>query len=202
MAEEKTLTKRQQQALATRRRIQDKAMELIRERGYENITISDICGAAGVSNGNFYHYFSSKDDVLLFCFESFDKDLEEEFSQRSFDSWLDALRAVIYRQTNGADIVGAALEARIFQAQLNTHGGYVVVEDRFFPQYVKELLSRAAEAGEIHPSHNVEEAAQIILQTSRGILFDWSLRKGSFDVCVQAQKTLDLFLSALKHPKV
>ena len=78
---------------------------------------------------------------------------------------------MIYRQTNGADIVGAALEAR------------------------------AAEAGEIHPSHNVEEAAQIILQTSRGILFDWSLRKGSFDVCVQAQKTLDLFLSALKHPK-
>ena len=69
--------------------------------------------------------------------ESFDKDLEEEFSQRSFDSWLDALRAVIYRQTNGADIVGAALEARIFQAQLNTHGGYVVVEDRFFPVVVE-----------------------------------------------------------------
>ena len=201
MSEEKVLTKRQQQALDTNQRIQDKAFALILERGYENITISDICGAAGVSNGNFYHYFSSKDDVLLFCYENFDKLIENEFSKRSFHSWLDALRAVIYQQTHGADIVGHKLESQIFQAQLNIHGGYVVEEDRFFPRYVKKLLSCAAEAGEIHPSHNIEDAAQIILQVSRGILFDWSLRKGAFDISAQAQKALDLLLAALKQPK-
>ena len=49
----------------TKQRICDATLELIHKKGYPNVTIADICQAAGVSNGSFFHYFKTKDDVLV-----------------------------------------------------------------------------------------------------------------------------------------
>ena len=42
----------------------DCAQRLFFENGYENTTVNDIIGAAGVSKGAFYHYFASKEALL------------------------------------------------------------------------------------------------------------------------------------------
>lgn len=42
----------------------DAALDLFYEKGYENTTINDIIDAVGLSKGAFYHYFSSKEEVL------------------------------------------------------------------------------------------------------------------------------------------
>jgi AcrR family transcriptional regulator len=41
------------------------ALELFYEKGYENTTIQDIIDHLGVSKGAFYHYFKSKEDVIV-----------------------------------------------------------------------------------------------------------------------------------------
>ena len=61
-----SMTKRQEQAQASRRKIFETAKGLIGEKGYQNVTISQIVQACGMSVGNFYHYFSSKDEVILY----------------------------------------------------------------------------------------------------------------------------------------
>lgn len=42
----------------------DTALKLFNEKGYEKTTINDIINAMGVSKGAFYHYFTSKEDVI------------------------------------------------------------------------------------------------------------------------------------------
>lgn len=49
----------------TRRRIVDAAIRIIREKGYVATTIDDLCGAAGVSKGAFFHHFADKQAVAL-----------------------------------------------------------------------------------------------------------------------------------------
>jgi AcrR family transcriptional regulator len=49
----------------TRRRIYDAALELFREKGFEQTTMRDIAAKAGVALGGAYYYFSSKEAIVL-----------------------------------------------------------------------------------------------------------------------------------------
>ncbi len=48
----------------TRERIEEKADELFYEAGFGATSFADIADAVGISRGNFYHHFKSKDDIL------------------------------------------------------------------------------------------------------------------------------------------
>jgi AcrR family transcriptional regulator len=48
----------------TRADIVNHAQQLFYEHGYEGTSFADIVEATGVSRGNIYHYFKSKDDIL------------------------------------------------------------------------------------------------------------------------------------------
>ena len=49
----------------TRRKIYEAAMELFREKGFEQTTMRDIAAQAGVALGGAYYYFASKDAIVL-----------------------------------------------------------------------------------------------------------------------------------------
>jgi AcrR family transcriptional regulator len=49
----------------TNRRIYEVAMELFTERGYEEVSVSEIATAAGVSVPTFYAHFSNKEHLVL-----------------------------------------------------------------------------------------------------------------------------------------
>lgn len=48
----------------TRDHIVQAADELFYRQGYEHTSFSDIADAVGISRGNFYHHFKSKDEIL------------------------------------------------------------------------------------------------------------------------------------------
>jgi TetR/AcrR family transcriptional repressor of nem operon len=41
------------------------ALQVIRAKGYAATTVDDICHAAGVTKGSFFHHFKSKDELAL-----------------------------------------------------------------------------------------------------------------------------------------
>ena len=47
------------------------ALELFFQKGYEHTTIMDIINEMGVSKGAFYHYFDSKEDVIVAIAQEF-----------------------------------------------------------------------------------------------------------------------------------
>jgi len=55
---------------AIRQRIVTAADELFYQQGYENTSFSDIADAVGISRGNFYYHFKSKDEILSAVIDS------------------------------------------------------------------------------------------------------------------------------------
>ena len=54
----------------TRSRIYDAALTLFRDRGFDATTMRDVAAAAGMSLGAAYHYYPSKDAIVLAYYDS------------------------------------------------------------------------------------------------------------------------------------
>ena len=68
--------RRQAQARQTERNILQAALTLMRERGFDKVSIRDICKQAGITTGAFYHHFPSKESLLNKGFAPLDDYME------------------------------------------------------------------------------------------------------------------------------
>lgn len=50
---------------SSRTKLLDAALQVIRAKGYTATTVDDICNAAAVTKGSFFHHFKSKEDLAL-----------------------------------------------------------------------------------------------------------------------------------------
>ncbi len=83
---------RERKKLKTRLAIQNQALRLFRDKGYEATTVAEIAEAADVSESTFFRYFPGKADVVLW--DEFDPQIAEAFRHQPADlTSLQALRA-------------------------------------------------------------------------------------------------------------
>lgn len=61
----------------TRRKIYDAALELFREKGFEQTTMRDIAAKGGVALGAAYYYFSSKEALVLAFYQEMQESSHE-----------------------------------------------------------------------------------------------------------------------------
>ena len=62
----------------------DAAVTTIRHQGFAGTTVDDICRAAGLSKGAFFHHFKSKEDLALAAAEHFATRADELFDAAPF----------------------------------------------------------------------------------------------------------------------
>ena len=90
---------------ATEKRVFDAAVKLFKKRGFEATTMRDIAEAAGMSLGAAYHYFPSKEALVLGYYERIQKDAQAR------------TRAAMAVATSTRDKVLAVIDARLAQVE-------------------------------------------------------------------------------------
>lgn len=76
----------------TRSQIVEAADKLFYERGYEHTSFADIAAVVGLSRGNFYYHFKTKDDILEAVI-----DLRKSRTQALLDGWAEQGRTPVER---------------------------------------------------------------------------------------------------------
>ncbi|SRR5579859_5535141 len=84
----------------TRRKIYDSALQLFREKGFEQTTMRDIAQEAGVALGAAYYYFSSKEAIVLAFYSEMQEGSHEAVlqSMQEHKKMKDRVRCVLQKR--------------------------------------------------------------------------------------------------------
>lgn len=66
---------------ATKAYIVKEALTLFSQKGFNNVTMTDICEACDLSRGGLYRHFGSTKDIFIEILESDNNDIEESINQ-------------------------------------------------------------------------------------------------------------------------
>lgn len=180
MAKKGELTSRQIQAAQMKRKILDTTIALYQARDYDSVTIADICNAAEISTGNFYHYFKSKDDVLN---EGFIK-LNNYFEEISDNLSLPPLERIefilsVYFDSivrNGYRFMSIFLHNEVLQqiTYENTplRSTFVMLKEALEEAFASNVLANG------DPTVLFYDTYRLL----KGVTFDWVVRHGEFSL--------------------
>lgn len=74
-----------------RMKLLDAALSVIRTKGYSATTVDELCAAAGVTKGAFFHHFRSKDELGVAAAEHWSKTTGALFAQAAYHEHSDPL---------------------------------------------------------------------------------------------------------------
>lgn len=78
-----------------RDRLLEAALTILRTRGYAATTVDEICAAAGVTKGAFFHHFRSKEDLGVAAAAHFSEWLEALFTRSGWREHADPVARVL-----------------------------------------------------------------------------------------------------------
>ncbi|MGD8455188.1 MAG: TetR/AcrR family transcriptional regulator [Anaerolineales bacterium] len=190
-----THTKRQEQARETKNRIYTSAIELMEKEGFDNITIADISEKAGVSVGAFYHYFDSKNDILAEIFHRADEyfstqvinSLGEESAPEQIVEYFD-----YYAKFNLSS--GVETTQQLFSPKIK----FFINEKRPMITILHDLIIEGQKKKEIREDIDSKELVRYLFIMARGIVFEWSLYEGNYDLEARMHKYMAYLIPTIK----
>ena len=106
-----TLSTADVQAPSSRAKLLDAALRLLRERGYNATSVDELCAAASVTKGAFFHHFKTKEDLAVAAADHWSAITGEMFARAAYHQHADPLdRMRGYIDLRGELISGAPAE--------------------------------------------------------------------------------------------
>lgn len=190
------MTSRQLQAMKTKKKLLDVSMEMIQKYGYDSVTINQICEAAGVSIGAFYHHLKSKAGIIIEGYSMCDEYFENEVNEKlSGDTFFEKIIQYIGYQSEYAVMLGVDLMIQIYRAQITEGTEFFLSDERGLPKGLSSLVSMAQENGELTDEVSYQQISREVLVVSRGIIYNWCQNKGKYDLISRAEGMVRNYLS-------
>ena len=201
---EKQMTARRRQAQEMRSKIQAVALDLFNRESFESVSVEQIAQAAGCSVGNIYHYFKSKDELVIQVTDSVDAQyrvLEEGYMADEANSWRDKLLDFV-----GQSLVISANDPSLYRSFIHgikypEQGILRDNEKRVYFRLLRELVDGCRGEGSIHAGRDREELVADLVALHRGMLLEWRIYQGEFDLPRRGRRMAAAMLEGWKQPE-
>ncbi len=188
------MTIREVQAWETKQKIYDAAVNILSKKGFKNMSIREICEAADVSIGTFYYYFESKYDILYKIYEKGDNYFEEEVkSNLNSNDALENVKRYFIAYIEFVEADGVDMVEHLYMPD----NELFIRKNSAMQNILKDIIEEGQRKKQISDTMIPEEAVNFIFVILRGIVFDWCLHDGKYDIVDYSQKFITYICSYL-----
>ncbi len=180
-----------------RSEIVESLIPLISSVPFEELHVSQLCSAANISIGSFYHYFNSKNDILIGLITLIDEYMVKEvFPLLTAESELENL--LEFSRGWARHVEENGIERSRLISQIDPRYEDFSGQKRISVEKLEELIARGQAKGEIAVSRSAEELSMLFLMAMRGVTTDWSRCDGRYSVVEKMEQFISLFVLALR----
>ena len=160
----------------------DAALRLFREKGYENVSVNDICSRAGIARSTFYLNFSGKRGIIDRVIADARLDREEFFgdfvvAENDFERmWI-----LCNRYLTVAMEFGPEMTATLFSLELMGELNILDLTHQV-DEWMIQLCRNAQRAGVILSPEPAEIIAPMGVSMAYYTTYEWAFRRGSFNL--------------------
>jgi AcrR family transcriptional regulator len=182
----------------TKKVLFDCALELFREKGYDNVSVNEIVKKAQTAKGTFYIYFDSKAKIITELFGKYDDYYDEVY--QSMDKTLpakDRLMIIIKESFSftsekiGYDLINVLYQSQLSMVTEATNG------ERSLYRIITELVEEGQKNGHFTNELTSKEITKMIVRNIRGTFYDWCLQRGEFDIVTDGCEYTETFLNGI-----
>lgn len=186
---------RKEKAINTKNKLFETAIGLIKEKGYDSVTISEICEKAGVAKGTFYVHYKSKEDIIK---ESYYSDMSQ-FVLKQYQKLIskdknmnikNKIQAFLLSEIMFSDYVGYTMTCRAYVTNLTE----CISEDsrhferRGFTEKLNMLILEGIEQNIFETDQTAEEIFLYLESFIRGLMASWCFSNAQFDIVKKGKK--------------
>jgi AcrR family transcriptional regulator len=180
----KHVNNREKQAIAKKWHISEMAMSLFKERGYNAVKVTEICQAAEVSLGTFYHYFASKDSIIDETYQIIDARIFETILNKNFDTPIDKILGILEQSACiMQEELGYFLMVGSYYQIMSSKPDYSYSHDRKLYITLETAVKEGISGGYFQPDSDPQAIAEMCLRIGRGDILDWCMQGGTYKLC-------------------
>lgn len=176
---------------ATKDKILEVARKIAIDKGFENLTVRDICKEAEISVGAFYHHFSAKEELIDESFLIYDRDLDLRINQYDDNNPLLSLKNLLLDQVEFVSSFPFKLVVEYYRTILSSSSKGAVNKERTYYKAVDHFVDLALIKGCFSSNYSKEYLTNYFIKHIRGNLIHWCLNP-DMDIVNQTSYELGL----------
>lgn len=158
------------------------AVKLFKEKGYENVSVNDICKEAGIARSTFYLTFAGKKEIIDKIISDVRLDREDFFgdfiiAENDFERmWILCNRYLTIAISFGPKLLGSLLRLELL-GELDIMGMVHQVDE-----WMIKLLGNSQKTGVILNSEPAERLAPLGVDLAYYSTYEWCKKMGDFNL--------------------
>lgn len=197
---EEHINQRTLQAKRTKKKIFNTSVALINERGFEHVTVDDICKECGVSKGAFYHHFHSKLDIISQIETMLNISITNAINECDDMNIKTRILVFVNSLLSVVDKTGLGFTRQ--RTKYVVGGEYAKEKDAdtfsvFSRAQLKQVLETAVSRGEMLQMTPVDTLTEIIMTLLSGLIADWCIFDGQYSLTEKGWKLTEFTISKM-----
>lgn len=177
--------------MSTKDKIFETAGRLFKEKGYDNITINNICEACGITKTTFYYHIGSKQKIILRFYDHIIDNLAPLLIQMidTTSNW-EQLILLFDTLLQNISELGANVNSQLLIINLQKNQGTFDLRKNL-EEIAISIIRRCQQSKEIH---NLNDASQLYSAAAymfTGYEYRWCVLNGEFDWKEQFYRSLE-----------
>ena len=197
----------QDRSKETRSHILETATHLFSKTGYDATGVAEICQAAGVSKGAFYHHFPTKQAVFMQLLNTYLNGIETGFNLLRQEKQ-DVPQVIIQMAASAGSLFQSAdIHIPIFLefwTQANHDPSIweaAIAPYRRYQSYFAEMVQEGIDQGSLEPV-DAQLAARVLVSLALGMLMQSLFDPQVTDWQVEARQSMELLMKGIARRKV